>query len=87
MARIQSISTLKAKSEHILSTVRADDDEPIDEAWAGSGRVGIGPYVETKKCRVFIVNPGTCYALPIKTRGQCRRLCEGLGIQLKEKAQ
>ena len=82
-----------ACAEHILSTVRDDDDEPVSEEWLEiscerkTARTFAVKSLEvfTRTKDVWLCNPaaGEKYA-SIKTRGQFRSLCRGLGVELKE---
>ena len=81
-------------AEHILATVREDDDDLVTYAWLSFIKK---PYMENRKIRwnfdgytVSISSSGAkfhCNHMPIasvQTRGQFRALCKGLGIELKE---
>lgn len=82
---------------HILSTVRDDDDEPVSKEWFEEV-IGdpldlqtIEPwFIWWHSTRELLMGPegGSVgpepLTLPIKTRGQFRSLCRGLGIELKE---
>lgn len=89
-------------AEHILATVRDDDDAPLDFAFLHS--VETKYFGEALMCsfefgclEMWVVNDeydpldatwsfsGANLQLTIKTRGQFRSLCRGLGIVLEEK--
>lgn len=81
---------------HILATVRADDDEPLDAAWlddralrCSDGVVAnwyFGPqrFIAVTSHRetadMFLVTVAGWERPHIKTRGEVRRLCAALGI-------
>jgi len=68
--------------QYILSTVREDDGEPVTKSWVAD-RTSF-EFVEMDAGIWCIL---TDSYLPIDmTRGQFRRLCEGLGIVLIEQA-
>ena len=80
--------------DHILSTVRDDDDEPVTYEWLSSIKK---PYMANRKIwwnldgyTVSISSSCArfhCNHMPfasVQTRGQFRSLCRGLGIELKE---
>lgn len=76
---------------HILATVREDDDEEFDESKAAK-LLGEKYEIKCTETRLFIMDHdkslphiGVSCRTP-ETMGQFRKLCEGLGIQLKEKA-
>jgi hypothetical protein len=84
-------TTSEKLAEHILATVRADDDEPVTASWfailLGSidrFEFGRGYSVERNEngqWEAWLC--GHCLRA-IKTKGQFRQLCRGLGIALKE---
>lgn len=80
-------------AQHILATVKPDDDDPLTDDWLSE----IGDIVDDVICIAIIrkqVNDpnmsldgnelGEAYFRPPETRGQFRELCRGLGIELKE---
>ena len=74
--------------DHILATVREDDDEPIDDSWFASisdhkqrVMIGDGRCVERDDFgSIFIDADGTHCDFPITTRGEFRALCRLLGM-------
>jgi len=86
----------KLLADHILPTVRDDDDEPFGGEWAkgvvGDSFVPINSRfgLDVLGCRIeYEVNTRYersygCLDSHIKTRGEFRQLCRLLGIVLKE---
>jgi len=77
-------------AKHILAAVRDDDDEPLDSTFLLSvGAITFDNQIYwldftwglRLNCGAWI-SVGT--DTEVKTRGQLRRLCNGLGIELKE---
>jgi len=66
-------------ADHILATVREDDGEPADEEW--------GKAVSGESSKIQFWFDIWFMIATDKTRGQFRKLCEGLGTVLKENAQ
>ena len=70
-------------ADHILATVRDDDDEHADQAWQSlvtfDSAIGDGKWIVAKMFDTWDDIPKSD-----KTRGQFRSLCRGLGIALKE---
>jgi hypothetical protein len=81
---VAKINDSKRLAEHILATVREDDGEPVTMEW-----------VEAFNLNDLTIGMNKMHYLPHdmvitykdKTRGQFRKLREGLGIVLKENAQ
>lgn len=87
-------------ADHILATVREDDDEPVDEAWVlsisplgrycvsdPSGFVQVEYSIVSRSVFAEYVRSETDFdTVPtlVKTRGQFRMLCHLLGVPLKE---
>ena len=89
------IEDSKRLAEHILATVRDDDDEPVSEEWFRSVSTIaniFGPTIHYQGRYLTWFEWGIGYydndtdAVPVTTttRGQFRALCKGLGIELKE---
>jgi len=79
-------------SRHILSTVRDDDDEPLDSTFllsVGATTMNNKDYWVDSAWGVSLIC-GAWISMDtdtkVKTRGQFRSLCKGLGIVLEEKA-
>lgn len=74
-------------TDHILATVRADDDEPLTDADFVNESLGNGyqfgripgnvPCIQAEGC-------GPVFLPHVKTRGEFRQLCRLLGVELKE---
>lgn len=93
----ESIQNETALARHILSTVRDDDDEPVSKEWFDEV-IGDPLDLQTTEpwfiwwhsTRGLLMGPegGSVgpepLTLPIKTRGQFRALCVGLGIVLED---
>jgi hypothetical protein len=75
----QSANTL---ADHILATVREDEGDDADPNWQidVTAHCGFIDYFQTFLYQCWSGGHG-------KTRGQFRKLCEGLGIELKENDQ
>lgn len=85
-------------SRHILATVRDDDDEPVTAEWLVSVGIIYSEFHDVfysedeaielvQHSQEFMIREADAsLGVTVKTRGQFRRLCEGLGITLKEKA-
>lgn len=81
-------------SNHILATVRADDDEPVNDKWFSSvfEQCVSQRYEFGTNCIMEIDEENESWYVwsygdrlgEVKTRGQFRQLCRGLGIELKE---
>ena len=68
-------------ADHILATVRADDDEPVSMKWIEA--LGINEITIGMK-QMHYLPQDMLIGYHGKTRGQFRALCVGLGIELKE---
>lgn len=69
-------------AEHILETVREDDDEPLTQEWADSEE-------NKKKIGLRVHEDGSARwhgwaVMQCKTRGDARRLRAALGVELAE---
>jgi len=72
-------------AQHILDTVRDDDDLPVD--WT---KCGLQKNLDKRGgVRLYKVGEQVAYlyAYEIKTRGQLRAICRALGVTLQESAQ
>ena len=83
---------LALMADHILATVRDDDDEPITPLWLSQWGECL---VDCRKIGILCIDLydgnwsvigefGEVYIKPQEKRGQFRSLCRGLGIELKE---
>jgi hypothetical protein len=92
------ICDAKRIARHILATVREDDGEPvtqemIDQCSSEGNSVAVSrttvthfKAMTTTMCVVLLGPTGDWITIEkCKTRGQFRKLCEGLGIVLEEK--
>lgn len=80
-------------AEHILATVREDDDEPVTPEWLESqGIINSGDADDCQHCYIecedgyaiqIFDGPERCVTLCDKkpTRGQLRKLLEALGVK------
>ena len=73
------ICDAKRVARHILATVREDDGGDADPNWQidVTAHCGFIDYFQTFLYQCWSGGHG-------KTRGQFRKLCDGLGIELKE---
>lgn len=73
-------------AQHIIATVRADDDEPLTNVFFGTWTDCGGPDLEigaNDTVRIW-VHGKCCPLLAVKTRGEFRQLCRLLGVELTE---
>jgi len=79
-------------AEYVLARLRDDDDEPVNEewvSWSGAVKGEYGFWILGDVLSFGIIDHNVIidhWDSAIKTRGQFRALCKGLGIELKEKA-
>ena len=63
----------------------ADEDEPVWSGWAGARAFNRGMGVEWDQERLAVViGMANCRTKTNPTRGDVRRLCRALGVELKE---
>ena len=68
-------------ADHVLATVRDDDDEHVNKDWAHQSCCDFAAYLQCDCCDDGIWLRG------IETRSEVRSLCRGLGVELKEGGQ
>jgi len=96
------ICDAKRIARYILATEREDDDEPVTTEWLVEVVPGEPDYesdcfmvvADISICKIGDIEKYGwevwCHEYElgsVKTRGQLRKLCEGLGIVLEEKAE
>ncbi len=80
-----------AIAQHVLATVRDDDDEPITQEWcelrSNDWRECMGQYINRRNSALIIANGCLCVGgkrTPITTVGQLRGIVTALGIEVTQ---